>query len=256
MIFDYKIDGIALSELGAVPGKLQHIALDGLFNLPKRIGNISHNWGTSIEPFVDVEDIELDGRTLTLLAIVKAGYLEMFKNVCIKATTLSFELNTFFVICKEAIEVDAVGGYRRVQVKFYEPTMYFEVLNTEPSGGGVMGIDNYDLRKDFGIVITKGGGMDNIAKRIEVNTTEFYDNPFFRDERNVTLNCAMMGDSIADLYSKMNQFHTLLISPGMKLLRVNNNYLDVYFKSGLTAQLMSDKILLFDLTATVNDSNL
>lgn len=74
----YKLDDIDISSYDAFPyvGQTKDskdcIAISGVFDLPKRKGTTEYNWGTSIEPFVDAEDIELDGRTLVLSLVVRS----------------------------------------------------------------------------------------------------------------------------------------------------------------------------------------
>lgn len=71
----YKLDDIDISSYDAFPyvGQTKDcIAISGVFDLPKRKGITEYNWGTGIEPFVDAEDIELDGRTLLLSLVVRS----------------------------------------------------------------------------------------------------------------------------------------------------------------------------------------
>lgn len=253
MILTYKIDDVNIRSLGAVPGKLQHLGIDGLFNLPKRIGTTEYNWGNSIEPFVQAEDIELDGRTLTFLAIVERNRVSDFTIACVQAKKFSCGLDEFNVACKDAITVDEVGHYCTVEVKFWQYDFKVNTLTQSPSGTGDYMINNYDLRKDFGAIMSMISGMNSVGKRIDVPTTEFYKTTYFRDIRTLAIRFAMLGSSLSDLYYRMSQLHALLASPGMKTLKVRNNLLSVYFKDGLTAQLLSDKLLTFDLKATVND---
>lgn len=86
---NYKLDGISISNYGAKALRTdQAFALHGMLDLPKRIGKTEHNWGTSIEPFLDTEDIKLDGRALTLNVAIKKDQLQPFLDACIACREL------------------------------------------------------------------------------------------------------------------------------------------------------------------------
>lgn len=248
----YKIDNIPLSYFGAHPARGHHFfALEGFFDLPKRIGKTEYDWGTSIEPFVMEEDIRFDGRTLTLNAVMKKDKLEAFKTACVSCEKLSIESNVFDVVCKDEIQVREVDSYAIVIVKFRQYDFQLQPITITPGVAGVNGIDSYSFYKDFGISISKSNNLSNTAKRIDVNTTEFYKLTEFRNTRNIEFQCSMIGTTFADVYNKINQFQSVIMSPGIRLLSIGNNLFNVYFKDGFTAQAISENILKFNLKATV-----
>ena len=246
----YKLDNIPLSTFSAFPARgRQFFALEGMFDLPKRIGSTEHNWGTYIEPFVQAEDIQLDGRTLTLYAAMRQSKVDAFKLACIACKTLSFDYDSFSVVCKDEIEVTPIGVYDSVKVKFWQNNFVLKPITITPTASGTSMIDNFNLSRDFGIYIGRIANIGNTAKRIDVNTTEFYTWTYYRGTREITLQCSMLGSSVADMYNKMNQFQSVLMKPGMRTLKVRNNELSVYFKDGITVNTVAKNILSFTLKA-------
>lgn len=248
----YKIDNKPLSDFGAHPARGTHFfALEGFFDLPKRIGKTEYDWGTSIEPFVMSEDIILDGRTLTLNAVMKKDKLEAFKTACVGCKILSMGNETFNVVCKDEIQVTEIDDYTIAVVKFWQYDFQLQLITIVPSGSGLYSIDNYSLNKDFGISISKSNNLSNTAKRIDVNTTEFYKITEYRNTRSIEIQCSMIGSSFLDVQNKMNQFQSVLMSPGMRVLTIRNNLFNVYFKDGFAVEVISENILKFNLKATV-----
>lgn len=248
----YKIDNKPLSDFGAHPARGNHIfAIDGFLDLPKRIGKTEYDWGTSIEPFVMSEDIVLDGRTLTLNAVVKKDKVQAFKAACVACKILSMGNQTFSVVCKDEIQVTEINDYSTVIVKFWQYDFQLHSITIVSSGTGMHGIDNYSFNKEFGIHIAKSNDLSNTAKRIDINTTEFYKLTQYRNTRSIEIQCSMMGSSFTDVQNKMNQFQSILMAPGMRLLTIRNKLFNVYFKDGFAVQVISENILKFNLKATV-----
>lgn len=248
----YKIDNKPLSFFGAYPARGSHFfALEGFLDLPKRIGKTEYDWGTSIEPFVMSEDIILDGRTLTLNAVVKKDKVEVFKTACVACKILSMGSDSFDVVCKDEIIVTEIDNYVIVIVKFWQYDFQLQPVTIAPSGSGLYGIDNYSLNKDFGIHIAKSNNLSNTAKRIDINTTEFYKITKYRNTRSIEIQCSMMSASFADVQNKMNQFQSVLMASGMRVLTIRNKIFLVYFKDGFAVEVISENILKFNLKATV-----
>ncbi|MPN04005.1 hypothetical protein SDC9_151241 [bioreactor metagenome] len=249
---NYKINNAPLSSFGAIPSpNTGYLALSGMLDLPKRIGTTEYNWGTSIEPFVDAKDIELDGRALTLNVAIKKTSLDTFKSACVACTELSFDYDTFQVVQKDEIKVEEIGGYYKVEIPFWQNSVGLKPITITPSGTGEYRIDNFNLVKDFGIHVGQSGNILNTASRIDVQTTEFYTRTNYRGVRAIDLSCSLVGNDFSDVYAKMSQFHSLLMSPGIHTLKIRNNTLSIYFKDGMSVNVVSENIAQFTLRATV-----
>lgn len=258
----YKLDNIDISEYGAIPiTKNQYLALEGVFDLPKRTGTTEYNWGTSIEPYLDAEDIKVDGRTLTLnIGILKKdgnfkNKIQAFISACVSCRTLSTEYDDFSVYCKDDIKVEEYDSFALITVKFWQNDFVLKQLSVQPSNSGRYRVDEYNLEKDFGIFISNKESLESIAKRIESQTTDFYKQTQYRDILSVKLDCSVKGKSIFDLYNKITQFQSLCYSPGehiLKLIYEDFSYhVTVFFKSGFQVKIPAENILTFSFIVDV-----
>ncbi|MBR8720205.1 hypothetical protein IX307_001371 [Bacteroides pyogenes] len=246
----YKFDGVDIKTLGATPGKVpgECLAISGIFDMPKRIGETEHNWGSSIEPFVDKEDIEIDGRTITLVAIVAASHIVDFKKKAIACRVLGTAFGDFNVIQRDAIVVEKHADISIVTVKFWHPEYHTVPLSISPSGGSGMLIDNYNLISDFGIYMKYKSGVNDTAKRIDINTTARYSNSEYRELSDMIFTGHLKAASMQDAYSKMMQFHALCLSPGIRTFSdAGNKKHKVYFKDEIRCKAVMNGLLSFDL---------
>lgn len=254
---NYKLDSIPITNYGAHPTLAgQALSLHGMFDLPKRIGATEHNWGTSIEPFVEEEDIELDGRALTLHVVIGSEGLDNFIQACIACKKLSTDYETYDVVCKDEIQVRKIGEQYIVTIPFWQHTYELSSLDINPSASGSFRLDDFDLRRDFGVYVSASGNLLNTAKRIDIPTTQSYERTNYRGSRDITLRCSMMGHTFAGVYNNMKRFHSLLMAPGMRTLTTPNKALQVYFKNGMSVSAVMSNILQFNLTATRCDNNI
>lgn len=254
---NYNLDGIPISNYGARPTLAgQALSLHGIFDLPKRIGKTEHNWGTSIEPFVNEKDIELDGRSLTLHAVVNSAWIDSFKQACMACEELGFDYDVIGVVCKDEIQVRKINSWFVVTVPFWQEKYKVGTLDISPSYSGSFRLDDFDLRMDFGVYVAETGNLFNTAKRIDIPTTEFYTRANYRASRDITLRCSMMGQSFSGVYQSMKRLHSLLMAPGMRTLATPNGTVEVYFKSGMTVLAIKNTVLQFNLTATRCDNNI
>ena len=254
----YKIDGVDISVFGAVPVRNNGpLALNGVFDLPKRKGTTEYNWGICIEPFVDIDDMQLEGRTLILHVCIKAPdykqKLGLFKKACVDCHELQTRFEKFNVIVKDEIVVDehVKSDLVFVTVKFWQEEYVLHTLELISSGIGIT-IDNYGLETDFGILLSSRKNDKNEAKRIEVNTTSPYTRTAYREPKNVVFSCSMHGISLDFLYNRIMQFHALCMKPGLREFRdMDNNVYNLYFKDGMIVNVVSDTLLTFDFKCRI-----
>lgn len=260
---NYKIDNVSLGEFGthSTNASGEKIAISGIFNLPKRIGTTEYDWGTSIEPFVDASDIELEGRSLTLNVVIKGSTLSdlhikltAFKEACIACKKLWTEVGEFNVIQKDEIDVTeyAFNCLAIVKVPFWEDPYFPVNISISASGSGDYMLDSYNMVKDFGIFVSSFQDINTKPKRIDISTTLPYTTTSYRSYNDLSVQCKMVGTGIIDLYNKMSQFNALCISPGLHTLKLpGNTARSVYFKDGTTVTCLSSRVLQFDLKCRV-----
>jgi hypothetical protein len=251
----YKLDNVNINSFGATAVLSgEKIAISGIFDCPKRKTPTERSWDTEIEPFVDALDIQFEGRDLSVSFIMlKSGNLAAFKQAIIDCTTLSVDALEFSVICKSEVVVTEIGEYYQLAVKFWQETVNIPELTTIAINTGSIKIDNFNLHDNFGIHGNVVGGFRSVGPRIEVNTTEPYTHTAYREFRELSINCFMVGSSFSDLYSKMTQFQALLYAQGMRTLVVDNNSYSCYCKSGFKAQVVADNLIKFTLKLHTND---
>lgn len=376
----YKFDDTPITDFGAIPSPANgQFAISGILDMPKRVGTTEHNWGASIEPFVDAEDIELDGRTINLQVAIKKNQLQYFLDACIdckelevfddtmegrnllssnpsrwvfgspyayinvgepgELITISMEdinpeadiraiyfgpTNTgytssgvqwiiqasdkvasrypvftiarpyvsfyrygnhandlpalfkrfnvkvekgstatpwtpapediFFphpVLCRDEIKVREVNDYCIVSVPFWQDEVIYNPVTIRPSNTGEIRIDGYDLAKDFDVYVAQSNDLDSVAKRIEVQTTEIYKRTNFRASRTIDIACTMKAINTTDLFYKMNEFQAMLMMPGVREFKIRNKDYFVYFKDGMSVEIVAKNIARFNLKATV-----
>lgn len=254
----YKLDNIDIASFGAVAiSDGEATALKGEFDLPKRKGDTERNWGTEIEPYAEKEDIILDGRSLTLYVAIKGNTLsdylsklEAFKKACIACRTISSDLGQYNVVLKDDVVVTEEYGFdlATVSVKFWQESAVIPALSLSGSGEDGFLLDNYNLHKDFGIIVSERKSNQNTGKRIEVNTTLPYTRTNYRDRTTAVLNCAMLGRDLSDLYSKMGQLQALCVKPGLRSLSCPDKVKQsLYFREGITVKVEHESVLTFDL---------
>lgn len=257
-LMSYRLDNIDIASLGAVGvSSGEATALKGEFDLPKRKGETERSWGTEIEAYVEKEDIALEGRNLTLSVMIKGNTLsdfhrkiDAFKQSCIACHKISTDLGVYDVIQKDDIIITEEYGFNlaTVSAKFWQETVEIPALSFIGSGGDGFLLDNYNLYKDFGIVVSERKSNQNTGKRIEVSTTQPYTQTKYRDRTTATLSCAMIGRDLSDLYLKICQLHALCIKPGLRsLFCPDNTRLSLYFKEGITVKVEHESVLTFDL---------
>ncbi len=248
----YKLNGIDIGTYGAVAASRgDAFALVGAFDFPKRKGETERNWDTGIEPFVEAEDLEFDGRTLTLsvwLLGVEAD-LEGFKQACISARTLTTDCAAFSVVLKEGVKVKEYIGHNvaLASATFWQQEVDIPALDVAASGGTGYQLDGYNLRDAFGIRVSERQDNNGVGKRLEVDTTLPYTQTRYRDHGTAILKCYMRGEGFAELYRQMGLFHALCSRPGLRALHFPDGLtLSGYVREGFAAKAEHSTKLSFD----------
>lgn len=251
----YKINGVNVSDYGAVAILSgEQISVSGIFDCVKRKAPTERSWGTQIEPFVDEEDIAFDGREISISFLVKnKADLETFKTAIIQTTVLEVDSLNFNVLCRSDVVVSDVGECQVLKASFYEENVSMPEIEIQATDTGKIRIDGYNLHDQFGIHGNAVGGFYSVGKTIEINTTETYTNTQYRELRELSINCFIVGSSFSDMYTKMSLFHSLLYKPGMRVLYVDGLTCNCYHKAGFKAQVVANNLIKFTLKLTVHD---
>lgn len=253
----YKFDGVYVAAWGVTPFTDEAgVALEGVFDLPKRTGETEHNWGTEIEAYVEAEDIVIDGRKLTLKVLLKgadeadyAGKLADFRRACVELRRLSCEFGELDVLVKDEVSVEELPGCAAVvSVPMWEELVMIPGLVVNGSGRKGISLDEFCLEQDFGVIVQGWKGSQDVGKRIEVQTTEPYLRTEFRDRGEVTLSGWMKGENWQEVYARMRQLQALCMRPGLRELAFpDGTVCRGYVKDGMTVKPGFGCVLSFDL---------
>lgn len=180
--------------------------------------------------------------------------LEDYKLACISCRKLWTEFGEFDVVMKDTIAIEeyAESFMAIVTTKFWHQFFLLPEITIIPSGGLDILLDGYNLEKDFGIYISSRSEDKSVSKRIEVNTTSPYMQTQYREPKNATFGCSMIGGNLPDLFSRMGQFHALCMKPGLRILQLSEKEIyNLYFKDGMGVKAPSNTLLKFDLKCRV-----
>ena len=243
---DYQINGHSLSEYGIVPisTKGNDIALTGVFDLPKRLGTIEHEFGNETEAFVKADDIILDGRELKLNCYARAATsaelisnLQALFNECEKdGTVLTTPFGTFNVSLRNQASVSEFPKNKsaQVEIRFWQEDYVIPSQGETPNGGDGYLIDNYNLKTNFGVIMARKEDFRSLSKRKDFKYTAEETSSALRTPRDMVMQCYMVAPDLTTFKSKMDSLHALLISPDLRvLIEPNNTNHYIYVKDGL-----------------------
>jgi len=133
----YFINDIDLSTFGFTPGQApgSNIAVEGAWDMPKRMGKLYHDWGDEegVEPYVDSEDLRFEGRDIFLHGYIDSTAhlksLKSFLKVFESLVKLSCPWGEWDVYLKGGLAATALkeNGFE-VIFEFREPVVDLESL--------------------------------------------------------------------------------------------------------------------------------
>lgn len=131
----YKLNNIPLSTYGITPGRVagESIAIKGIFDMPKRIGDTFKDWGEidGVEPFVAADELFFGGRTILFAGIilgtrveVEAKLQQLRAAIALFTTVVRFE-TPYGTICGYIKEIKPVlyNGGATLTLEFREPVV-------------------------------------------------------------------------------------------------------------------------------------
>ena len=247
----YRFDDIDISMYGVLPSRGDGgFAVSGIFDFPKRKGEIERNWGDVVEPYLEEADLDFGERTIGLkLVMENIADWERFRTAAIACRKLGTEVGDFDVLLADEVNVELVHDkLAKIDMKFRQNEVVFETLTLAGSGGTGVRVDEFHLARDFGISVTEVKGDRNLPKRIDVNTTAPYGNTRYRERQSLTLECMMNAPDLKAAGVKMRQFHALWRQPGVRVLYLaDGRTCNVFVKDGFSVSIEGDVLLKFNL---------
>ncbi len=256
----YRFDGIDISTCSVLPARGDGgYAVSGIFDFPKRKGEIERNWGDTVEPYLNEADMEFGERVIGLkLVMTDEANWDAFRDAAVACRKLGTELGDFDVLLADEVSVERLGQKMlKIDMKFRQNRVEFETLTLTASGGTGIRVDDFHLARDFGISVTGVKSDRNIPKRIEVNTTSPYGITRYREKPSFTLECMMNAPDLKEAGARMRQFHALWRQPGTRVLHLaDGTSRNVFVKDGFSVSIEGDGLLKFSLKLEEYDRNI
>jgi hypothetical protein len=232
----YTLNSIDLSTYGITPGHVpgSNIAMQGIFDLPKRIGQCFYEWAESnMEPWVTADEIFFGGRDIAFHGSIIGtneeinDYLQALYDA-VEAFTdlvvLSTPYGDFNVQVRTIVPEYFIGACR-VIINFREPVVTIT--------GGTLPItdeDNYTIDSipfaSFGLYYTKGSGVRSLSDLKEQLFTKYGSEGYQmskRKSRTFDIKGFVMGTSLSDFQNKIKALYLAFSSEGMRAIIINGN---------------------------------
>lgn len=255
-----KINNIAFSNFGLVLSKIT-----GVLDMPSRRGNTTYDWGDYIEPLVHKKDIFWKEKTIKIDVFFDGRRFNKTLEQCLsmfqslpREFILSTSYGNYTVNLKQVVKSKTYNShnYALLQLVFYEnnPT-FLETLPTALGGTGTK-IDGYDLRSDFGIIVSKAQFNNELAEaKLSAKTT--YQVPRlltpFRKLKVMQLDCVVPFDTIQELTEKTAKLKKLLSKSGLRILSLKNKNYNCFLTDGFTVNKF-DTYVKFTVKLNVDES--
>lgn len=266
----YKINDIALSEFGIIPGQTKgsNLALAGWLDMPKRLGKTYHVWHDrqGIEPYVDWEDIYFGGRDLVFSGFINYQSIEdldvllnnfySFLKGDQKLLKLETPFGVYSVFVKKEIKTETTQRkVCAVEITFREPQAvtpftyfssayftgdYFQqtvlpVIYDYPANYAVFGIDGIP----FSVL---GAFQKKPLKQLHRATThrEYKLNSYDKETFDITPSGALKTKlelifsalDIPQLKNKVQTLQALLAKPNVRTLQVDGRIIQGFCVDG------------------------
>lgn len=230
----YRINDIPLSDylfdggwIGS--GSNASYALDGIWSLPARIGTTYHDWGSSLEPYTDADDIIFDYRTFTISVTTRAKSVDLFRErldalytALGDSFTLSHDtLGSFAVILIQSDVESYQNGWGLANLRLRElrPVTIGELVKlpaiTTPA---TYGIDGYSW-SDLGLVVSSFDGRYNIPQWQPLAITAQNHTCGSRDIKTITIKGTVRGVGYDGFKSKVELLQAAIGHAGVRTIR-------------------------------------
>lgn len=216
-------------KAGIIKERLKGYALQGAWSLPKRLGDTHYDWKGELEPYVDADDIMLDGRDLTLSLVCKAktaseliAKIDIFKEELDDNFTLSHAKLGAFEVRLQNIDVKIFGRiWAQLTLKLREPNPRI-ATNLPVADGGAYGIDGYSWLQ-LGFTVSNVDDVANLTqwKGLSVTVDPKKDNwvAGYRASRNISIEGTIRGVDYEDFKSKVDLWQALMSKAGLRTVR-------------------------------------
>lgn len=240
----YKINNVNIIEFGIIPGNISdsNIAIEGIFDLPSRIGKCYHVWSenSGIEAYVDRDDICLGERTLNLATTLwcateaeaqkKISSLQAFLQIN-DLVDLTTDYGSFSVVV-DSVKLDYwCDGKGKCTLSFKEPkpnitTLQPALSSPKPTHNC---IDGYSFA-DLDLVPKSVQGVFDINGKRELKTT--FPSYGGIKEKEVDMQMWIIEKSVAQFKNKVAILSWLFSSEGIRTINISGTSFECFAMSG------------------------
>ena len=228
--------------------------IEGVLDMPSRLGDTIYDWGDYIEPLVDEKDIFWKDREIKIDVFFDGERYGMNFNQSLErlnALPDGFTLNTnygnFTVKLKQAIKSKGfTNKYAKLKLVFTENVPQFTTASIGlPIGGNGISIDGFDLFNDFGILVSNIKLLDNIPLLKQSNVTVFNTSKPFNENRlikTIEFSCVKVYNDFLQLRETTDKFKKLLSQKDYRILTYNGKNYNCFITDGFVVRVFKNHI--------------
>lgn len=228
--------------------------VDGVLDMPSRIGDVVYDWGDYIEPLVDEKDLAWKSKEIKIDVFFDGERYGMNFNEALsklKSLPEEFILSTnygsFTVNLKQAIKVKGFADkYAKIRLIFNENKPQFTTVSLgSPNGGNGILIDGFDLYNDFDILVSNVKLLDNIPTLKQSEVTIFQTSKplnSFRQLNTIQLSCVKMYNDFLQLRETTEKFKKLLSQKDFRILNYNSKNYNCFLTEGFVVKVYKNHI--------------
>ena len=246
---------------GLIPSKIE-----GILDMPSRLGNVFYDWGEYYEPLVDQDDIFWVDRNIKVDAFFDGNRFGMNLDECLnllKSLPNRFYLKTNYGSCdvqlKQVIKTkEYTNRYARLKLIFTSstPNVYKTSMGV-PIGGNGTAIDGFDLLNDFGMVVHEAK-LDEIPVLKPSSITVFNaSKPFTKNRtiRTIRLSCIKVYDNLLELRETTEKFKQLLSQNGLRTLIYRGYQYTCFLSEGFPIKFFGKNAIKFNVKLNLMRAN-
>lgn len=239
----YTINGNSFSDYN-----ITILSSQGALDIPKRLGEVDHNWGDSngVEAYTDSDDLLWDGRMITLHGYYSGSdFISDIETMeaSLKGSdlTLVTHYGTHTVRLARINENSQIKANTRVfiDLEFWERTVSPGTPPAATGGSGVT-LGGYDFLQDFGLTVSMASGF-GIMPEYNHRVLSYGNTPvsFSGNRANRTARIVLAGHyaDISTLVTNINNLKSVLMSSGTKSLVYRGTTKTVYFTDGAAVEI-------------------
>lgn len=252
------INGQPYSYYGLLLSKIE-----GVLDMPSRLGDVFYDWGDFIEPLVNEADISWNDRDISVDVFFDGHRYNKTLNECLnllKSLPDTIELETNYgvlnVKLKQVLKTKGfTQQYANLKLIFNENTPSFSNITlSTPAGGNGITIDGYDFFNDFGILVSETKFHDDIPVLKQSNVTVFNTSKPFTKNRNIRsiqFSCNIPFSSPVELRETTEKFRKLLSQQGTRDVIYNARTYSCFLSDGFNVQFEGTNLAKFLLKLNI-----